>query len=236
MSFIAPRLPANAPFTPEQRAWIDGFVAGLLSGDAGAAPVLAEPSVVAAPAAGAALPQPPSDPEDFPWHEPGMPMDERLALAAGRPKPRVLMAALAQTDCGQCGYLCRTYAEAIAGGAEPSLTRCVPGGKATSRKLKELVAEFAVEASPAAPAIPAMPATRTVPVANPASALGHTSVTSPLGFTPSSPARCLGCVALRRTLGVRAVWQLAPFGSRRRLGVGAVWNPAPLGTCVVILS
>jgi len=167
MSFIAPRLPANAPFTPEQRAWIDGFVAGLLSGDAGAAPVLAEPSVVAAPAAGAALPQPPSDPEDFPWHEPGMPMDERLALAAGRPKPRVLMAALAQTDCGQCGYLCRTYAEAIAGGAEPSLTRCVPGGKATSRKLKELVAEFAVEASPAAPAIPAMPATRTVPVAAP---------------------------------------------------------------------
>jgi sulfite reductase (NADPH) flavoprotein alpha-component len=49
------------------------------------------------------------------------------------------MAAMAQLDCGQCGYLCQTYAEAIARGEETSLSRCVPGGKATSRKLKELI-------------------------------------------------------------------------------------------------
>src|SRR5437667_844693 len=49
------------------------------------------------------------------------------------------MAAMAQLDCVQCGYLCHTYAETIARGEEKSLTRCLPGGKATSRKLKELI-------------------------------------------------------------------------------------------------
>ena len=29
------------------------------------------------------------------------------------------------TDCGACGYLCKTYAEAIARGEETDLTRCV---------------------------------------------------------------------------------------------------------------
>src|SRR5437867_2098311 len=32
MSFIAPILPDNAPFTPLQRAWLDGFLAGLFGG------------------------------------------------------------------------------------------------------------------------------------------------------------------------------------------------------------
>jgi sulfite reductase (NADPH) flavoprotein alpha-component len=69
------------------------------------------------------------------------------------------MAAMAQLDCGQCGYFCETYAAAIATGAEPSLTRCVPGGKATSRKLKELLAEIGAptEARPVLPAVPAPP-------------------------------------------------------------------------------
>ena len=66
-------------------------------------------------------------------------MDERLALAEGKPKERVLMAAMAQLDCGQCGYLCKTYAEAIADGSEPDLKKCVPGGRETSKKLKEIV-------------------------------------------------------------------------------------------------
>jgi sulfite reductase (NADPH) flavoprotein alpha-component len=66
-------------------------------------------------------------------------MEERLALAAGQPRERVLMAGMAQLDCGSCGYLCRTYAEAIARGEETDLTRCVPGGTETARKLKELM-------------------------------------------------------------------------------------------------
>jgi sulfite reductase (NADPH) flavoprotein alpha-component len=40
-----------------------------------------------------------AEPEDFPWPDPGLPLDERIALATGRRPERVLMAAMAQTDC-----------------------------------------------------------------------------------------------------------------------------------------
>jgi len=144
MSFIAPCLPETAPFLPAQRAWLDGFIAGLL-GDSGHG-------------SGAASP-PPAEPEDFPWHDPGLPLDERIALAAGRPPERLLMAAMAQTDCGQCGYSCQAYAEAIASGADGDIGRCAPGGKATSRKLKELLAEIgAPPEAPGAYAVAATPA------------------------------------------------------------------------------
>jgi sulfite reductase (NADPH) flavoprotein alpha-component len=144
MSFIAPALPPSAPFSPSQRAWIDGFLAGLLGdGEAAAAAALSFPELA---------PAEPQEPVEFPWHDPALPLDERLALAAGRPHARVLMAAMAQLDCGQCGYLCQSYAEAIAGGSETRLTRCAPGGKATSRALKELLA------TPAAAAVPAQAA------------------------------------------------------------------------------
>src|SRR5216683_2671464 len=123
MSFIAPILPDSAPFSALQRAWLDGFLAGLF-GDSAAelAPELAAPQ--------------PAEDEAFPWHDPALPLDERLALAADRPPERQLMAAMGQLDCGQCGYLCQSYAEAISRGEETQLTRCVPGGKATSRALK----------------------------------------------------------------------------------------------------
>jgi sulfite reductase (NADPH) flavoprotein alpha-component len=130
-ALAAPRLPPNAPFSAGQRAWLDGFIAGFFAG-------AGEPAATA-PAA-ADLRVAPSDDEDFPWHDPSLPLDERLALAADGSREHHLMAAMAQLDCGQCGYLCRTYAEAIARGDEESLTRCVPGGKATARKLKELAA------------------------------------------------------------------------------------------------
>ena len=55
-------------------------------------------------------------------------------------RERQLMAAMAQLDCGQCGYLCQTYAEAVWSGTEADMGRCVPGGKETQRKLKELLA------------------------------------------------------------------------------------------------
>src|SRR6202045_898055 len=119
MSHIAPSLPETAPFCPAQRAWLDGFIGGLL-GDSGNDPDATSPHS--------------SEPEDFPWHDPGLPLDERMALAAGRRPERELMAAMAQTDWGQCGYSCRGYAEAIASGAEGNIGRCAPGGKATSRK------------------------------------------------------------------------------------------------------
>ncbi|HEY8872943.1 MAG TPA: sulfite reductase subunit alpha [Stellaceae bacterium] len=147
MSFIAPSLPQNAPFSPLQRAWLDGFLAGLL-GDGGSDAATANSApgqeAVVSHAVVSHTPEAPAEPEEFPWHDPGLPLDERIALATGRRPERVLMAAMAQTDCGQCGYSCQAYAEAIASGGESDIARCTPGGKATARKLKELVAELAM--------------------------------------------------------------------------------------------
>ncbi|VTU00289.1 sulfite reductase : Sulfite reductase (NADPH) flavoprotein alpha-component OS=Rhodopirellula sp. SWK7 GN=RRSWK_01818 PE=4 SV=1: FeS: FAD_binding_1: NAD_binding_1 [Gemmataceae bacterium] len=128
-----PVLPESAPFSGPQRAWLNGFFAGLLGIDGsanGAAPN------GHAPAASAAAPAE----EDFPWHDPALKMDERLKLADGKPFERVLMAAMAQLDCGACGYVCKSYSEAIARGEDTDLSKCSPGGKETSKKLKELLA------------------------------------------------------------------------------------------------
>ena len=61
-----------------------------------------------------------------------MPIDERMKLAEGRPLPRRMMAAMAQQDCGQCGYLCDDLCRAIASGPEERLNLCAPGGKETA--------------------------------------------------------------------------------------------------------
>ena len=78
--------------------------------------------------------------EEFPWHDSAISLEERLKLAEDKPHERKLMAAMAQLDCGACGYVCKTYGEAIARGEEKDLTRCTPGGRDTSKMLKQLVA------------------------------------------------------------------------------------------------
>jgi sulfite reductase (NADPH) flavoprotein alpha-component len=144
----APAIPESAPFSVAQRAWLNGFLAGLF----GAGQDSAGMSVGGTPAAAE---------EDFPWHDPALEMDERLALAEGKPFERQLMAAMAQLDCGQCGYLCQTYAEALASGKETSASLCVPGSKPTSKKVKELLAERPADSIPVASAEPAAPAAPT---------------------------------------------------------------------------
>lgn len=141
---IAPFIPETAPFSDEQRAWLNGFFAGFLAPQPGAA----QPITSQAAGVGAA------DAEDAaPWHDPSMPLDERMKLADGKPLARRMMAAMAQQDCGQCGYDCQAYSKALAEGAEARLNLCVPGGKDTLRKLKELAAEQSTAgASPVAAA------------------------------------------------------------------------------------
>jgi sulfite reductase (NADPH) flavoprotein alpha-component len=144
---LAPVLPDNAPFTPEQRAWLNGFFAGLLGFDgAESAPAMAA-NDQALPAAD----NPPADADDgeAPWHDQTLPLAERMKLAEGRPLRRRLMAAMAQQDCGQCGYTCEAYADAIFLEQEARLNLCVPGGKATARMLKMLYAQMAEPASSA---------------------------------------------------------------------------------------
>ena len=50
-----------------------------------------------------------------PWHDPVMPLADRMKLAEGRPLQRRMMAAMAQQDCGQCGYNCHDYSQALFG-------------------------------------------------------------------------------------------------------------------------
>ena len=123
-------LPENAPFTQEQRSWLNGFFAGLVALDGGAALPL--------PNLGPAE----QDDGEAPWHDQTIPLAERMDLAKGRPLRRRMMAAMAQQDCGQCGYNCNDYADALFAKKEARLNLCVPGGKETVRMLKALHEEI----------------------------------------------------------------------------------------------
>ena len=149
---FVPFLPESAPFSDEQRAWLNGFFAGIFSADAPSG------ATALSPAEGAALmPAPAEEDDGAPWHDAAMPLAERMKLAEGRPLARRMMAAMAQQDCGQCGYICETYSKALAEGTETALNLCAPGGKDTLRMLKQLAAE--TEGAPvAAPATTARPA------------------------------------------------------------------------------
>src|SRR5205085_7567531 len=122
---------------------LNGFLAGLASTggvmDAAPAQPMAMPASVEAPAAAVE-----EDDGEMPWHDPALSMDERLKLTEGKSPARRLMAAMAQLDCGACGYVCKTYAQAIVSGEDTDLTKCAPGGRETSRKLKELIATVQV--------------------------------------------------------------------------------------------
>jgi sulfite reductase (NADPH) flavoprotein alpha-component len=96
------------------------------------------------------------DDGEAPWHDQTMPLDERMKLAQGRPLRRRMMAAMGQQDCGQCGYNCEDYSNAIFSKQEERLNLCVPGGKETARMLKKLYEDLGT-AAPAAPAVVAPP-------------------------------------------------------------------------------
>jgi sulfite reductase (NADPH) flavoprotein alpha-component len=146
--FLTPVLPENAPFTIEQRAWLNGFFAGLLSLDGSPSSLSADQSSALMPG----VPQGDGDDGAAPWHDPTLPLAERMDMAQGRPLRRRMMAAMAQQDCGQCGYNCEEYSAAIAEQKEERLNLCQPGGKDTLRMLKKLAAEMDGAVPAAAPA------------------------------------------------------------------------------------
>ena len=103
---LASIVPENAPFTPDQRQWLNGFFLGLLDGDSTAlSPQAAQALMPGVQINGAD--------DEAPWHDQTMPLAERMKLAEGKPLNRKMMAAMGQQDCGQCGYDCKDYAEAI---------------------------------------------------------------------------------------------------------------------------
>jgi sulfite reductase (NADPH) flavoprotein alpha-component len=126
-------LPENAPFSMDQRLWLSSFFAGYLNLDTAAVASLSAGEAKQLLAVGAD--------EEAPWHDPAMVIADRMELAKDKPLKRRMFAAMAQQNCGQCGYLCETYSAAIADGKEPKLNLCAPGGKDTLRMLKQLAEE-----------------------------------------------------------------------------------------------
>jgi sulfite reductase (NADPH) flavoprotein alpha-component len=120
-------IPADAPFSDAQRTWLNRFFADAL--------LRLSPLPPPAPAA-------PAEDDSTPWKDPAMAIEDRMVLARERPLRYRLMAAMAQQDCGQCGYNCADYSGAIFEQAEDKLNLCAPGGKATARMLKALVEEM----------------------------------------------------------------------------------------------
>lgn len=147
-------VPETAPFSDEQRAWLNGFFAGLVSLDSfGITPLTSEQAAELLNNGSAT-----SDDDDdggAPWHDQTMPLPDRMKLAEGKPLRWRLMAAMAQQDCGQCGYDCKNYSGAIFSGKEERLNLCVPGGKETTRLLKTLHEEIKQGAGSTAAAAPA---------------------------------------------------------------------------------
>ena len=138
---LASIVPENAPFTAEQRVWLNGFFAGLLESDVAALSPQDASALMPGVSIGA-------EDDGAPWHDQTIPLPDRMKLAEGKPLRRKMMAAMGQQDCGQCGYNCEQYADALFDQKEARLNLCVPGGKDTARMLKALHAEIGAEGAP----------------------------------------------------------------------------------------
>ena len=147
-------VPDTAPFSDEQRAWLNGFFAGLVSLDGfGVTPLTDDEAATLVNNGDAATAN--DDDGGAPWHDQTIALTDRMKLAEGKPLRWRLMAAMAQQDCGQCGYDCRNYSGAIFSGTEERLNLCVPGGKETTRMLKTLHEELKQTPRPAVGPAPA---------------------------------------------------------------------------------
>ena len=147
-------LPDSAPFSPEQRTWLSGLFAGFLGLDQAVKPLSNEEAAALLPG----LLTAPANEGQVTWHDPGIPIAERMKLAEGRSLRMRMMAAMAQQDSGQCASSCAEFSGQISDKTEARLNLCVPGGKDTSRMLKKLFDEIGVSAPPLAPGV-AAPAT-----------------------------------------------------------------------------
>ena len=143
-------VPETAPFSDEQRAWLNGFFAGLISLDGFGVTPISGDQAAALISGGAQNAE--DDDGGAPWHDQTLPIAERMKLADDKPLRWKLMAAMAQQDCGQCGYDCKKYSGAIFEGKETRLNLCVPGGKDTARMVKALHEELGKAPAKAAPA------------------------------------------------------------------------------------
>jgi len=100
-------IPETAPFSGEQRAWLNGFFAGLISLDnAGVTALSPEQNAALMPAATNEFGD--TDDGEAPWHDQTMPMAERMTLAEGKPVRRRMMAAMANRTAASAATTART--------------------------------------------------------------------------------------------------------------------------------
>jgi sulfite reductase (NADPH) flavoprotein alpha-component len=151
-------VPETAPFSVEQRAWLNGFFAGLVSLDGAGVTALSPEQSAALMPGGARNEFGDTDDGEAPWHDQTLVLPDRMRMAEGRPLRRRMMAAMAQQDCGQCGYNCEDYSNNLVLKKEERLNLCVPGGKETARMLKALYEELG-----RAPAVKAVAASAKIP-------------------------------------------------------------------------
>ena len=135
---ITVTIPETAPFSPEQRSWLSGFFSASVAAMAAEGPPVASNDASATTVDGPVL----ATNDEAPWHDPSLEPEARMEMAQDRPIAPRLMAAMAQQDCGQCGYNCADYANAIFLHNEERLNLCAPGGKVTARLLKALAVEL----------------------------------------------------------------------------------------------
>jgi NADH-quinone oxidoreductase subunit B len=78
-----------------------------------------------------------------PFHKEGLLLSERMQMAEemGGKWETKLFAAMAQTDCGACGWDCEGYANAIASGETKDISLCTPGEVETLDELVKLMTE-----------------------------------------------------------------------------------------------
>ncbi|WP_430911765.1 sulfite reductase subunit alpha [Methylobacterium sp. sgz302541] len=184
-------IPETAPFSADQRSWLSGYFAALLGPAVEGATALAPGE---SPGGAKKL----ADNDDAPWHDPALPIADRMEMAKERPEAQKLMAAMAQQDCGQCGYNCADYANAIFLKSEERLNLCQPGGKDTMRMLKKLEEEFGA-AGGSAPA-----------KANTGDAPKKEAALGPLGFCRENPveATFLSRTRLNAPGGEKETWHI----------------------------
>ncbi|MCW6512099.1 sulfite reductase subunit alpha [Lichenifustis flavocetrariae] len=145
-------VPETAPFSEEQRVWLSGFFAAAL-GPIASPEALSNAALIGlGVTTGGPAPGGPvlATNDEAPWHDPALLAPDRMKMAEGHPLAPRLMAAMAQQDCGQCGYNCADYANSIFLKNEKRLNLCAPGGKETARLVKGLAVELdgTTEAAP----------------------------------------------------------------------------------------
>ncbi|PWG61966.1 sulfite reductase subunit alpha [Sediminicurvatus halobius] len=138
-------IPRSAPFSEQQRQWLAAIVSERFLNPGGAGEATTGDDGLL------------DDLDSAPWHDMDLPLEERMALVPeGGPFLYRIMAAMAQQDCGQCGYDCKGYAQALVEGREPEMGLCVPGGPTTRKQVKALFEAHgpvaaAAEAAPLGP-------------------------------------------------------------------------------------